>query len=353
MGTDAERVQLCLSLAAYAGLSGEPARRAGALHRSIAAQLAKIPATREHEIVWGPASFRVWWQPSSPSLVVFVTRPIQAGEDDCYVVIRAGAPVPVWDQNLESFGCLAQEPWVWTRRAGNLAPAVCGGVHRRLDVIRELTPEEQLPGAGRSLAELLAGCVGELEGDRKLPVHVCGHGVGGAMATAVALWLHDTQGPVTARDIEWDPRHHAKLHCMAFAGPTAGNADFATYISERLGPELELIHNSLDYAPLLWDTQTMAGIAGLYRSHVEEISVVEAVVEALGNQLERHGVEYEQPPARILPGQLNVELPPTFIAQAEYQHLHAYPELLGLGAQIDIDAILDRCSGTDDGPVAQ
>ncbi|PRQ06749.1 Lipase [Enhygromyxa salina] len=353
MGADADRVQLCLSLVAYAGAAGESARRASALHRSLAGWLAELPVTQDHEIVWGPASFRLWWQPSAPALVVFVTRSRRPDDDACYVVIRGGAPLCVCDPSVESLGWFEQEPWVWARNPGDLAPAVCSGIHRQLDVIRELTVDEQLPGAGRSLAEFLAASVNALDGDRKLPVHVVGHGLGGALATVVALWLRDTQGSGASRDVGWDPARHAKLHCMAFAGPTAGNGDFAIYISERLGAQLELIHNSLDHAAALWDTQTLVGLADLYRPHVVEPTVIRVVIEALGEELERHGVEYEQPPARVLPGQLNTQLPPSYAAQAAYQHLHAYVELLGLAGQIDVDAILGLCSGTDDGPVAQ
>jgi pimeloyl-ACP methyl ester carboxylesterase len=353
VGVDAERVQLCLSLVAYAGSIGESAKQVSALHRTIAGWLSELPPTQDHEIVWGPASFRLWWQPSAPALVVFVTRSRRPDDDACYVVIRGGAPLSVWDHTLESLAWFEQEPWVWARNPGNLAPAVCSGIHRQLDVIRELTAEEQLPGAGRTLAEFLAAQVDALDGDRKLPVHVGGHGIGGALATVVALWLRDTQGNGAARDVGWDPSKRAKLHCMAFAGPTAGNGDFAIYISERLGAELELIHNSLDHAPALWDTQTLDGLAEMYRPHVPEPTVVRVLIEALGDELERHGAEYEQPPARVLAGQLNTRLPPSFAAQAEYQHLHAYVELLGLGGQIDVDAILGLCSGTDDGPVPQ
>jgi hypothetical protein len=351
MGSDAERVLLCLSLTAYAGMHGEAARRAAALHQTLDKRIAGQPCTRDHEIIWGPASFRLAWQSSAPALIVFVTRSSQA--DDCFVIVRSGAPVSVWDLDLERFGCLEQEPWLWARSPGNLAPAVCGGMRRQLDVIRELTPEEQLPGAGRTLAEFLTARVDDLDSDRKLPVHVGGHGLGGALASLVALWLRDTQGAVPTRDVEWDPKQHAKLHCTAFASPTVGNGDFASYIGERLGSQLELIHNSLDHAPALWDTQMLSGLADLYHPHVPDPSALRVMLEALSNEIERRGLEYEQPQARILDGQLNTSLPPTFGAQAEYQHLHAYVELLGLGAQFDVDAILDCPSGTDDGPVAQ
>src|SRR5690606_24090704 len=279
MGHTPEQVQLSLSLAAYAGSTGTAAWEDVELHRALAGWLARLPATEDQRIVWGPASSRVCWQPSSAALIAFVTR--SELRDDYTVVLRSGGPMSIWDHNLESLACLEQEPWSWALAAGNLAPAICGGISQQLAVVRELTPEEQLPGAGRSLAEFLAARVAELDGDRKLPVHVVGHGVGGTLATVVALWLLDTQGSLSARDLAWDPQHRAKLHCMAFAGPTAGNSDFATYVADRLGARLDLIHNSLDHAPALWDTQTLTGLADLYRPHVEDPAVVRALIDAL------------------------------------------------------------------------
>lgn len=350
MGRVTEQVNLCLSLLAYAGTTGEAAREDQALHRLLSDWLGRLPATAEHQIVWGPVSHRIHWQPSAAALVVFVTY--SPARDDYAIVIRGGGPMSPWDHNLESLACLDQEPWIWTQAPGNLAPAICGGVNQQLTVVRELTPEEQLPGAGRNLAEFLAGRIAELDGDRKLPIHVVGHGLGGTLATVVALWLLDTQGSLSARDLAWDPQHRGKLHCTGFAGPTPGNSDFATYVGDRLGPRLELIHNSLDYAPALWDTQTLAELPELYRPHVDDPPLVRALIDALMDALERSGVEYEQPPARIVEGRLATHLPKSYVAQAEYQHLHAYVELLGLDG-VDVDAILDRPSGTDDGPVAQ
>jgi hypothetical protein len=350
MEVPAEQVQLCLALAAYAGMTGKAAYEDSALHDSIAACLTRMPAAADQRIVWGPVSFRIYWQPSSPALAMFVTQ-AEAGDELC-VVLRGGGPFSLLDGNLEGLACLEQEPWSWALGAGSLAPAICSGVARQLAVVRELTSEEQLPGAGRSLAEFLATRVAALDGTRKLPIYVTGHGVGGTLASVVALWLLDTQGSLSARDLAWDPQHRAKLHCTAFAGPTPGNSDFATYIDDRLGAHLDLVHNSLDHAPALWDTQTMEGLADLYRPHVEDPIVVRALLDAFGEALERSGVEYEQPPARVLEGQLNTRLPPTYVAQAEYQHLHAYPELLGVQG-IDVDAIFDRPSGTDDGPIEQ
>ena len=355
MGSVTQRVHLGLSMLAYAGLSGEPARRVQALHELLAGWLTRLPETREHEIIWGPASFRVWWPASAPALSVFVTRAhARAGGGEgapCHVVVRGGGPIAVWDHHLESLAYLEQEPWVWAQDAGSLAPAVCAGVLRQLEVIRELTPEEQLPGAGRDLAEFLAERVAAAQGDCKLPINVVGHGLGGALASMVALWLSDIQGQTRTREIAWDPERGAKVHCTAFASPAVGNSDFATYISERLGAELGLIHNNLDPITSLYDPHSMAELDELYQPDLELTPMICAVINALRDELERHGVEYEQPPAQLLVGRINPSLPPSFVAQAEYQHLHAYADLLGI--DIDIDAIFDRPSGTDDGPIAQ
>lgn len=353
MAASDEQVRLCLSLLAYAGSTGEAARSNAALAERIEAWLGRVEATADLELCWGPASFRVWWQPSTPALVAFVVRP--AGASRCTVVLRGGAPLSLWDHHIESLACLEQEPWVWAREAGNLAPAVCSGVYKQLAALREMTPADGIAGAGQTLPEFLSERVTEADskpGQRFL-VDVTGHGIGGTLATAFTLWLLDSQGSLSVRDDSWDPGRLASLRCTAFAGPTAGNPDFATYLDERLGAKLELIHNRLDHAPVLWDSQAMAELPDLYAPHVEDPAVVRALIEALGNEIDRHGIEYEQAPATILDGRLNTELPRTFVAQAEYQHLHAYAELLGLGPEVDVDAILERRSGTDDGPIAQ
>lgn len=351
MDSVAERISLCLSLVAYAGAHGDAARSGLALHGKLSTWLSALAPIREQRIIWGPASFRMWWQPSAPAMIVFVTS--ASDDDGCHVVVRGGGPLTVWDQGIETMNCLEQEPWLWARGAGSLAPAVCSGVRRQLERVRELTPDEQLPGAGRTLAEFLGARLVELEADRKLPVHVCGHGLGGTLAIAIALWLNDTKRAQTVRELEWDPHDRAKLQCTAYASPTPGNSDFASYASERLGDRLELIHNSLDVAPTLWDTTGFAQLPDIFHPHVPESPVVHVIIGGLGDEIERRGLEYEQPPARTIDGELNTSLPSSFTAQAEYQHLHAYVDAFGLGEFLDIDAILERPSGTDDGPVAQ
>lgn len=350
MGLASQRAHLGLSLLAYAGMSGPAARELRALHGELDGWLLRVAETRGHEIAWGPISYRPWWQPSAAGLVAFVTRPRGGGEGSRHVVLRAGGPVGLWDPNLAQLGWLEQEPWVWARSPGNLAPAVCGGLLELLDIVREATAEEPVPGAGQTLAEALASELREASRACKLRICVVGHGLGGALALLVALWLHDTQGDHVGRDLAWDPDSRAKLHCQAFANPAIGNADFAAYVSARLGANFELVHNDLDCVPGLFELGDDE-LGEIYGPQLELPPIPATIVRSLRDLLERHGVEYEQPSARALSGALNLELPPSFFAQAEYQHLHAYAELLGL--DIDLGAVLGRPAGIDGGPMAQ
>lgn len=353
MGTGTQRVHLGLALLAHAGSHGPPARSTSALLEHLSSWLARVDATRDHAIVWGPASFRVWWQASAPALVVFVARARDDEHAPLRIVLRGGSPVGVWDHNLEDLACLEQEPWVWAREADKLAPAICAGLLRQLELVRELTPDEALPGAGRTLLEFLAEHLERASEGLRVGVELVGHGLGGALASAVALWLRDTQGPGRgrSRELSWDPQRRIKLHCVSFASPALGNSDFATYIGERLGGGLELVHNSLDHAVHLWDAHAMSELPRLYEPHVEGPVLISAVINALRDELERHGVEYEQLPAQLLEGRLDTSLPASFVAQAEHQHMQAYAELLGL--ELDVTELLGRPSGTDDGPIAQ
>ena len=120
-----------------------------------------------------------------------------------------------------------------------------------------------------------------------------------------------------------------------------------------MGPLFERHYNPLDPAISMWDTAALIALPRLFRPEIRGQTSVEATIDALTRTLERSGVEYEQPPGRELPSQLEPSLPKSWLAQAEWQHLWSYMRALKIAEELDVEALLERPAGTDHGPLAQ
>ncbi len=67
----------------------------------------------------------------------------------------------------------------------------------------------------------------------------------------------------------------------AFAGPTAGDADFAAYSDARIGEDTHRVFNPYDIVPKAWDIATLEQIPDLYSPDVKFPLVLVAVLDVL------------------------------------------------------------------------
>jgi hypothetical protein len=140
---------------------------------------------------------------------------------------------------------------------------VLGRIRNRLDsfLARSLQP---LKGALHDhVLRQIAECISKLRKRdrgtdlatffRKVPpqsrVAVVGHSKGGALANATALWLAETQGATLGTEIE----------CFTFAGPTPGNAGFATRYALQPNLKTRRIVNKSDLVPHAWTATDLTG----------------------------------------------------------------------------------------------
>jgi hypothetical protein len=156
---------------------------------------------------------------------------------------------------------------------------------------------------------------------------VAGHSLGGCLSSTLALALADTEQTGSA---PWDPSGGSTVSCYSFAGPTAGNATFASYTDQRIGSSLHRYHNTLDIAPSAWNEASLALLPFIYsRFDIKptntEIAAILLVMDAVD------GGNYQQPSAGTyaLQGQVN-SADPTYLGQAAYQHSQGYVDILGL-----------------------
>jgi hypothetical protein len=229
-----------------------------------------------------------------------------------------------------------QESKEWTDRleaADNAASALAGG---RLD------PLTLVPGAASALRSFSSGVTlqrflqDQAAGARgNLDIYVTGHSKGGALCTAVAAWLVDTQGTesVPLAD-QWDPQRSARVHAYAFAGPTPGNSAFARHVDAILGGRCHRIFNRLDLAPHAFAAGDLAMIPRLYDLAQVEQKLLDGLAAQLIGAVKTLDYRHAGADSTELRGQLAGGLP--LVAQAIHQHLDGYLQQMGLGAEMSV-----------------
>jgi hypothetical protein len=166
-------------------------------------------------------------------------------------------------------------------------------------------------------------------GSSSVNLYVTGHSLGGALSSVMALWLADTR-------TQWDPNHQTTIQAYCYAGPTAGNTDFATYLNGRLGENAHRIWNSLDVVPHAWNVNDLQQIPTLYEPQIPSEQWMINLVNGIVKTLQDLGLNYEQiEVSQELQGQYNNKYP-SFLDQMRYQHVQAYLDLLGLGGKVDL-----------------
>ena len=119
---------------------------------------------------------------------------------------------------------------------------------------------------------------------------------------------------------------------QGFAGPTAGNTDFARYTDARIGDVLHRWVNQLDVAPLAWNESSLDDGLTIYASHGIWPSWAEIAALGLAKTLAIGG-DYLQPSRGTVMKSGNFNITPgyqTYAAQAAWQHGYGYAAILGL-----------------------
>jgi hypothetical protein len=278
--------------------------------------------------VWGPYVYKFPLIARFRDNTFYVVQNTQ--DPSRYVVAIAGTnPCEIWDWVLEDF--MVGHMTHWTYGHAPSAAKISAAAALSLSILQNAVPCPGLPGAGQHLKDFLREAVAGSGGG--VSVTVTGHSLGGEMASTAALWLADTQGGQAGRLEEWDPDGKATVSACCFAGPTAGNRQWAAYYDSRIGERTCRVWNSMDIVPHAWNTGDLSELPDLYRAGGVKMGLpLKLLVEGVRLKLELARNDYTQiiegqPP---LDGKVDTSLPDSYLDQAVYQHVEAYLDLLGL-----------------------
>lgn len=197
------------------------------------------------------------------------------------------------------------------------------------------------PGTG--LIDFLRNVV--RSSDTPVEIAVTGHSKGGALSSTLALWLAQRQGTEDVRRRHrWDPDGAAKVTCWSFAGPTAGNSEFARMSDDLIGDDCHRIANRLDLVPHAWQVRPSQEAEGFYLENAPDLygrgihkikglgTLARAVAADVGPLDYRHVGKH----VTVLDGDVDPQRT-LFTEQVAYQHMGGYLEGLGMAGYADTD----------------
>lgn len=311
----ADQVMFTLAYLAY---DGETSTDPKVVLQELTADLAKVaPLQGQWQLVWGPTLFKFDISLLDDNMW-YVARNSVTGE---YVIAIRGTNFDaVLDWIVEDFWISFHKTWPYGSISG-LDPKIADGTALAIDKLLSVAPAAGIPGAGLSLPQFLRMQAAAAP----ITVTVSGHSLGGCLSSTLALALKDTT-------TSWSPRHAPTVRSWSFAGPTAGNADFAVYTDRRLGGSLHRWVNTLDVAPLAWNETTLDDALWIYENHGLWPSLGEIALFGLAKTLALGG-HYTQPSVGTVTRNGDFNITPayqSYAAQADWQHTWGYAAILGL-----------------------
>jgi hypothetical protein len=312
------------------------------------------PIAGQWSLAWGPVSYTVPGAYYQDNLMYVVKLNGATNPAQYVVAIRGTNGKALLDWFVEDLDATLTMPWP----LGASTSSAIGMVSESTSIGLTILLAMQDP----KLSSLLAFLTNEMQNVQSAGICFTGHSLGGALASSLALYFRDNQS-------SWDPASKATVTTINFAAPTAGDGNFANHFNtsfayttsklpywippQGLQSYADCIRNQLDIAPRAW--ADLSSIPSIYDLHLvvpppgtSEL-VNDLIVPAFKTQNYTQVQASQQPWEWTFQDVSSVSILHRWLAEAEMQHVDAYPNLFNVpevlkifSASVTINAAISR-----------
>ena len=210
------------------------------------------------DLVWGPIVFSN--NPNAEKVVADNTMMLlYSTELNLFVVAIAGTnAVSMYGWFQEDFGVNTLVQWesIVNKKVNKLffTPSIAGGTSLGLQNLLGMT------SSGATMLEALNTYLSN-NSITGATIAVAGHSLGGALSPVMAMYMQDTLST-------WNTVSGSISEIQAWptAGPTPGNADFATYVQDNMSSSFVYTskYNTIDVIPQAWMYSSFENIPSIY-----------------------------------------------------------------------------------------
>jgi hypothetical protein len=328
------------------------------------------------EVVWGPVTYTVPGALLQDNMMYVVQN--QTDTSQFAIAIRGTNFISQLNWMMDDFDLIQLMPWPpasGTTSNGQISEGANIGLAALLGMT--WTNSE---GTVLTLVDFLTQATAAA--NKTINICTTGHSLGGMLSSTLALYLYEIQST-------WDPNNIGNISCISFAGPTAGNAEFATYSDSVFGAmtappnwdsslttNCDTVRCDLDIAPMAFVPANISNNNGspiltIYGSNIEfskiknakadaERDVFEGVLGQIATALTNQNYACIEQTSANLEGSFEalaslnppVTLPSdmdddaftgylgAFMAEAGYQHSTSYPNILNVPSVLNANIIV-------------